>query len=110
MPLAHVVTFTFKPNTPLGAITELACALDGLSSDTAALSYHHGADLKLRPDNADYSVSAIFEDEAALSVYLSSARHQQIVRDLVGPHLRSRSAVQFAITPQSGARDGEAPR
>jgi quinol monooxygenase YgiN len=99
MPVGHVVTFTFKVNTASESVRALGVALDELATETAALSYCHGADLKIRPGNADYSVTAIFEDEAAFSAYITSALHVQIVRELLEPHLESRSAVQFAIAP-----------
>lgn len=99
MPVGHVVTFTFKANTPPESVRALGVALDELAGETGALSYHHGPDLSIRPGNADYSVSAVFEDETAFSAYITSAHHLQIVRELLEPHLESRSAVQFAIAP-----------
>lgn len=96
------MTFTFKADTQPESVRALGAALDELAFQTAALSYHHGADLSIRPGNADYSVAAIFEDETAFSTYITSAHHLQIVRDLLEPHLESRSAVQFAIAPLSG--------
>ncbi|WP_285029651.1 Dabb family protein [Mycolicibacterium sp. lyk4-40-TYG-92] len=101
MPVAHVVTFTFKSNTPPESIAELSAALDELASETAALSYRHGADLNIRPGNADYSVTAVFEDEAAFNTYISSERHVQILHGLIEPLGENRSAVQFATTPYS---------
>jgi hypothetical protein len=102
MPVGHVVTFTFKANTQSESVRALSAALDELASETVALSYHHGADLNIRAGNADYSVAAIFEDEAAFSAYINSASHLRVVHELLEPHLESRSAVQFAIAPLSG--------
>ena len=99
MPVGHVVTFTFKANAQPEAILALGSALDELALETAALSYHHGADLNIRQGNADYSVAATFADEDAFSAYITSAHHLLIVRELLAPHLESRSAMQFAITP-----------
>jgi hypothetical protein len=97
MPLCHLVTFTFKPRTPTEAITKLSAALDGLSMRAGAISYFHGQDLKIRPGNADYAVTAIFQDEAAFGAYITSPEHLRIVSEFVAPHLQSRSAVQFSI-------------
>ena len=99
MPVGHVVTFGCKANTQPEAILALGAALDELASETSALSYHHGADLNIRQGNADYSVTATFEDEDAFSASITSAHHLQIVRELPAPHLESRSTVQFAIAP-----------
>jgi len=97
MPLCHLVTFTFKPRTPTETITELSAALDELSMRAGAISYFHGQDLKIRPRNADYAVTAIFQDDAAFSAYINSPEHLRIVHELVTPHLQSRSVVQFSI-------------
>ena len=72
MPVGHVVTFGFKANTQPEAILALGAALDELASETSALSYHHGADLNIRQGNADYSVTATFEDEDAFSASITS--------------------------------------
>ncbi|MBE1549618.1 hypothetical protein GGC64_003642 [Mycobacterium sp. OAS707] len=97
MPVGHVVTFTFRAGTPPASVAALGAALDELASETTTLSYHHGPDMKLRPGNADYSVTAIFEDEAAFSEYIMSPKHLRIVSELLQPHLQARSAVQFFI-------------
>lgn len=97
MPVGHVVTFTFKPDTPDKAIAALSAGLDELASEIVALSYHHGPDLSLRRGNSDYAVTAIFGDEAAFAAYIGSQTHLRIVDTLLTPHLQSRSAVQFAV-------------
>lgn len=99
MPVGHVVTFTFTANTQTESVLALSAALDELAAESEALSYHHGADLNIRTGNADYTVTAIFEDETSFSKYITSAHHLQIVHDLLEPHLQSRSAVQFEIKP-----------
>lgn len=97
MPLCHVVTFTFKPEISSGWIDDFAVALDELGMQARAISYHHGRDEKLRVNNADYSVTAIFDDEDAFTAYLTSPGHLRVVNELLAPNLLSRSAVQFAI-------------
>lgn len=95
--VCHVVTFTLKPGTPEDAISKLASALDDLAGRSSALSYFHGRDLRFREGNADYAVTAVFKSEDAFAQYMTSPEHLSVVRDLVAPHLESRSAVQFAI-------------
>jgi quinol monooxygenase YgiN len=97
MPLCHVVTFSFKAETSTEWIDVFGAALDELGAQTPTISYRHGRDAKLRPGNADYCVTAIFEDEAAFTAYLTSREHLRIVSELVAPQLQSRSAVQFSI-------------
>jgi Stress responsive A/B Barrel Domain len=97
MPLCHVVTFTFTPETSTEWISEFGAALDELGAQTSTVSYRHGRDAALRMGNADYCVTAIFEDDAAFTTYITSPGHLRIVKDILTPHLLSRSAVQFSI-------------
>jgi hypothetical protein len=98
MALCHIVTFTFKPDTPTEAITELSSALDDLANRSKAISYRHGRDLGLRDGNADYAVTAVFRDADQYAAYMTSPEHRRVVHDLVAPHLECRSAAQFSIT------------
>jgi hypothetical protein len=109
MPLCHVVTFTFKTETPTEWIGEFGAALDGLGARTSAVTYHHGRDVKIRSGNADYSVTAIFKDEAEFTSYITSPEHLRIVSEMLTPHLESRSAVQFSIDwlPQPGGEHAD---
>ena len=43
MPLCHVVTFTFTPETSTEWIAEFGSALDGLVAQTSTISYRHGS-------------------------------------------------------------------
>ncbi len=97
MSVCHVVTFTFKTGTSEGAIAKLAAALDVLASHSGAAHYRHGRDLQRRDGNADYAVTALFEDYECFSDYLASPEHLGIVADLLTPHLERRSAVQFEV-------------
>lgn len=97
MSVCHVVTFTFKPGTSDDAIAKLGVALDDLAANAGAISYRHGRDLKRRDGNADYAVTAVFDDYDRFHAYLTSPQHLGIVSDLLDPHLQSRSAVQFTV-------------
>ncbi|RZL84451.1 MAG: Dabb family protein [Rhodococcus sp. (in: high G+C Gram-positive bacteria)] len=98
MPLAHVVTFTFSPDLPAGTLSTLADRLDELSAACPGIeSYRHGPDQRDRPGNADYAVTAVFENEDAFTAYLTSPDHRRIVTELIGPHLVAKSSVQFPI-------------
>lgn len=95
MPVCHLVTFTFKAGTSGDAIAQLAAALDDLAVRSGAVNYRHGRDLQFREGNADYAVTAVFENQQACTAYLKSPEHLRIVAELLTPHLQSRSAVQF---------------
>jgi hypothetical protein len=99
MPITHVVIVTFKADTPEQAITELAAGLDALGRQVRATAFQHGSDLSLRDGNADYAVTAVFESQDQFQEYMQEPLHQQIIRDLLMPHMHSRSAVQFETPP-----------
>jgi Stress responsive A/B Barrel Domain len=99
MPITHVVTLTFHAGTPPRVITELATELDTLRGHINATEFRHGCDLGIRADNADYAIAAVFADRREFLQYMRFPLHQQIIRELVTPHLKSRSAVQFSTGP-----------
>jgi Stress responsive A/B Barrel Domain len=95
MPIAHVITFTFRPHTSRDVIAKLGPALDDLAQQSNTIFYHHGADLGIREGNADYAVVALFENQDAFTAYMTSPLHDRINRENIRPFLQTRSAVQF---------------
>jgi hypothetical protein len=104
MPVTHVVTLTFKADTPQQAIAELAAGLDALGRQVRATAFQHGSDLSLRDGNADYAITAVFEGQGQFQEYMQDPLHQRIIRDLLIPHMQIRSAVQFETPPRDGIR------
>ena len=95
MAIVHIVAMTFQPDTTDTVITTLAAALDELALQSGAVAYRHGRDLRIRDGNADYAITAVFEDERAFRAYMASPQHQRLISELVTPHLQGRSTVQF---------------
>jgi hypothetical protein len=95
MAVVHVVTLKFRPETTESLVGKLAAALDELGPQSNAVRFQHGSDLGVREGNADYAITAVFADEETFLAYMASAQHQEIISDLVTPHLQARSAVQF---------------
>lgn len=95
MSIVHVVTFTFAADVLDEVTTPLATALDELASRSNVIAYRHGPDAGFRDGNAHYAVTAVFNDQRAFESYLDDPLHRRITHELVAPHLRSRSAVQF---------------
>jgi quinol monooxygenase YgiN len=95
MPITHIVTLTFKADTPRQAITELAAGLDALGRQVRATAFQHGFDLSLRDGNADYAITAVFESQDQFREHMQEPLHQKIIRDLLMPHMHSKSTVQF---------------
>ncbi|WP_016694388.1 Dabb family protein [Rhodococcus rhodochrous] len=97
MPIAHVVTFTFTPNTTPQTIDALSHALESVSASCTGIeSYQHGPDLGLRPAAADYAVAAVFRDHRALADYLTHPHHQHVNTEF-GPFVAAKSSVQFSV-------------
>ncbi|OLL17708.1 MULTISPECIES: Dabb family protein [unclassified Rhodococcus (in: high G+C Gram-positive bacteria)] len=97
MPIAHVVTFTFTPSTTSETIDALAHALETVSHSCVGIeSYHHGADLRLRPGTADYAVAAVFRDQQALTDYMTDPQHQRVNTEFA-TFVAAKSSVQFPV-------------
>jgi len=96
MPIAHVVTLTFKVGTPQQTIATLAAELDTLRGHISATDFAHGCDVSIRDNNADYAITAMFASHEDFLAYMDLPMHQRIIRELVVPNVRSRSAVQFS--------------
>ena len=107
MPITHVVTLTFKAGTPQQRIAELATELGTLRRHISAIDFAHGRDMSIRDNNADYAITAMFASHDDFLEYMDFPMHQRIIRELVAPNLRSRSAVQFS-TPGRRASGGAA--
>ncbi|WP_063043403.1 Dabb family protein [Nocardia pseudovaccinii] len=97
MGLAHIVAFGFSDDLPAEILTALEDGLNALSSSLPGIvSYQHGRDLGLRPGNVSYGVSAVFDSERSLYMYLGHPDHLSLVERL-RPFVSSRSAVQFSV-------------
>ncbi|MFE3798963.1 Dabb family protein [Nocardia tengchongensis] len=95
MNLAHVVAFGFRDDLPEELMAALEEGLDALSlSLLGVVSYRHGRDIGLRPGNASYAVTAVFDSEDSLAAYLEHPDHLSLVERL-RPFVETRSAVQF---------------
>src|SRR6476619_1543393 len=108
MPITHVVTLTFKVGTPQQTIAALAAELDTRRGHISAIDFAHGCDMSIRDDNADYAITAMFASHEAFLEYMDLPMHQRIIRELVIPHLRSRSAVQFSTSTRRASGGAEA--
>lgn len=95
MPVVHVVALTFKTDVTDSVIADLVAELDDLGRRAQAISFQHGRDLQIREGNADYAITAVFDDEQAFGAYMADPQHQRIIRQLLTPNVQTRSAVQF---------------
>lgn len=94
----HVWVMSMKPGTTaeqrqalLDGIAKLPAEIDGI------VSFNFGADLGLRPGNADIVLIATFEDEQSWRSYLDAPAHRRLASELVAPVQGTGSAIQIKV-------------
>jgi len=80
-----------QSNIAMQELSALAATIPGV------VSYHCGPSLSLVSDAGDFGVSAVFEDESAWNAYDSSAEHNRIRSEVIGPYVAERRFVHFTI-------------
>lgn len=96
--IQHLALFTFKTGTTDDAVAELTRRLTEMAAGIPELrGYHAGPNLRLRPSDADYAVSAVVDDEAGLTAYLDSDAHKAVYDAILGRLVERRQAAQLDI-------------
>lgn len=96
--IQHVVTFRFGPDLPENQLDVIDSALARLAARLDVLrEYHYGRHLGLPSGNADYAITALVDDEAALKSYLDDPEHRNVATELIDPHAEAILAVQFTV-------------
>ncbi|WP_442576569.1 Dabb family protein [Microbacterium sp. F51-2R] len=96
--IQHLALFTFKTGTTDDEIAELTRQLTEMAAGIPELrGYHAGPNLRLRPSDADYAVSAVVDDEAGLTAYLDSDAHKAVYDAILGRLVERRQAAQLDI-------------
>ena len=95
--IAHIAIFTWRegaePDTD-----EIATRLVSMAAGIPAIRFYRaGANLRLRPNGADFAVIAVVDDAAGLDSYLDAPAHIDVVAHSITPHLGTRQAVQLDI-------------
>ncbi len=94
--LNHVVTFHLKSDAPAGQGERICEAIDALAATLPEVrSSATGVDLGLREGNASFAVVLTFDDVDSFGVYANHPEHQRIIKEMIAPHIDSRSPVQF---------------
>lgn len=95
MGLRHIVTLTFRDDTPAEQVESIAGALRELPDQIPQLrGYVVGVDAGLSEGNASIAVVADFDDVAGWEAYRDHPAHQAVITRQIAPVLTSRSAVQ----------------
>lgn len=96
--IQHLALFTFTPETTPEDVAEATRQLTEMAKGIPELrGYHAGANLRLRPSDADFAVSAVVDDEAGLTAYLDSDAHKAVYDAILGRIIERRQAAQLDI-------------
>ena len=96
--ILHAALFTWRHDVSPEDVAELTRRLEALPAVIPSLrSYHCGQNLRLRPSDADFVVTAVVDDEEGLTAYLDSAAHQAVYEELLGGMIEHRQAAQLDI-------------
>lgn len=97
--ILHVVTFTWKSGVTTEQVEALTTGLRLLSGAIpGVLSLVCGPDLKLRPTNPDYLMTAMFHDVQGWRDYQAHELHKDLVATKVDPIVAHRQSMQITIS------------
>jgi hypothetical protein len=95
--IRHLVVFRLKPATSDAVVADIDSALAELPSLIPGLrGYQFGRDVGGRDGNGDYAVTALVDDDAAVTAYLTNEHHLRISRELIAPHVESKVGIQIS--------------
>jgi len=94
MSFTHIVTFTWTDDTVDGqaiadALKAVVATVDGVQSYTA------GPDIGLSAGTADFGLVGVFDDREAWASYRDDPEHQRIIKEMILPHVETRTSVQL---------------
>lgn len=92
----HVIVVTKRADASPADEVEVVDRLRAVAASIdGVIRYRLGADLGLRPTNADFAIVGTFRDRAALTAYLTAPDHLAVLKEL-GPRFIAESrSVQF---------------
>jgi len=95
--IRHVVVIRWKPEATEDQKALAATELARLPAIVpSVLGFAIGADAGISAGNADFAITADFEDEAGYLAYRDDPAHRAIVAGHITPIAAERTAVQFA--------------
>jgi hypothetical protein len=94
--IRHVVLFRWKPEATNEQKQLVAAELRRLPPLVASIqSLEIGVDAGLNEGNADFAVTADFDDEAGYRAYVDHPAHRAVVAKYIAPIVADRLAAQF---------------
>lgn len=96
--IVHIATFTWVDSVTDADVDTLTTALTEMAAEIPALrSYVAGPNLRVRPSTVDYAVTALVDDEDALTGYLDHPAHKAVYDAHLGWMIAERHAAQLAV-------------
>lgn len=93
--LRHVVTLTFRDDTPSERLDAIVSALRGLPDAIPEIeNYEVGLDAGLAEGNATVAIVGDFASVADYEVYRDHPAHVAVINDLIMEFIAGRAAVQ----------------
>ena len=94
--IRHVVLFTWKPEATQEQREAVAAGLASLPGKVPGVrAYHFGTDAGLVDGNADFALTADFDDADAYLVYRNDPVHQAVIAQVINPIVAQRVSAQF---------------
>lgn len=99
--IAHIATFGWSEKTDPADVADLGDRLVAMAAGIPEIVFYRaGANLRLRPNGADFGVIAVVADQTGLDSYLDAPAHIEAVATGIAPHLGTRQAVQLDLGDQ----------
>lgn len=97
--ILHTASFTWIEKVTDDDVSRLTEALTEMAAGIPSLrSYVVGRNLKLRPSDVDFVVTAIVDDAEALSAYLDHPAHTAVYASHLGWMIAERHAAQLEVS------------
>ena len=94
--IRHVVVFRWKPEATAEQRALVATELARLPAVVGSIrSFTTGPDAGINQGNADFAVTADFDDEAGYLAYRDDPTHRAIIAEYITPITAERTAVQL---------------
>ncbi len=96
--IRHIVLFRWKPDATDEQKALIATELAKLPSVVPSiLGFGLGPDAGINEGNADFAVTADFDDEAGYLAYRDDPTHRAIIAEHIAPFVAVRVAIQFQL-------------
>lgn len=92
----HTVQFTWKPGVTESDLAGIREALSALPGQIPEIKHYiFGSDAGVSQGNFDFAIVAQFDNESDWRVYNDHPVHDAVRKNVLGPHIAQRAAVQF---------------